>query len=160
MLGTVDTTAKGSSEADVVEKTAPLDDAIKETTAQPAFLASAFQENGQSNSAIFASLSQLRKNLIYNIISLALAVDLLNTWGLSTAIDKIARDVGLKQGGNAVWFVSAYAVAFAACIPLGGRLCDVLPVQWWFTGGFAGVACLNLGYSFGESLRRTSTDIS
>lgn len=122
MMGVVDTTAKVSDEADIVEKTAPLADATKETASQTTSFPNAFHDIGQSNSATFASLSQLRKNLIYTIISLALAVDLLNTWGFFTAIDKIACDVVLEQGGNAVWIVSAYAVALAACIPLRGRL--------------------------------------
>lgn len=142
--------ASEHADVDVVVTPILLDDPDKTAAHSTSFPASDYDFN-QSNSAVFASLTPLRKNLIYTIISLALAVDLLNTWGLFTAIDKIARDVGLEQGGNAVWIVSAYAVAFAACIPLGGRLCDVLPVQWWFTGGFAGMACLNLGNSFGES---------
>ncbi|KAJ9099710.1 hypothetical protein QFC20_005588, partial [Naganishia adeliensis] len=145
----MDTKNESSFVTDAVVVTAsPIDDPDKETTAQSITFPGSVPDLAQSNSTIFASLSQLRKNLIYTIISLALAIDLINTWGLFTAIDKIARDVGLEQGGNAVWIVSAYAVAFAACIPLGGRLCDALPVQWWFTGGFAGMACLNLGNSF------------
>ncbi|KAI5454811.1 hypothetical protein NCC49_003693 [Naganishia albida] len=148
-MDTTDMKHEASERADVDVVVTPilLDDPDKTAAHSTSFPASDYDFN-QSNSAVFASLTPLRKNLIYTIISLALAVDLLNTWGLFTAIDKIARDVGLEQGGNAVWIVSAYAVAFAACIPLGGRLCDVLPVQWWFTGGFAGMACLNLGNSF------------
>lgn len=101
------------------------------------------QHDKPSNSEAFASLPQFRKNFLYAIISLALAIDVLNTWGIFVAIDTIARDVGLAEGGNAVWIVGAYAMAFAACIPLGGRLCDLFPAQWWFVGGFAGMACLS-----------------
>lgn len=151
-MSMMDTKTKSSSDAGPLVVTAiPIGNPDKETSVQSITSPDSVQAVPRSSSAVFASLPQLRKNLIYTVISLALAIDLLNTWGLFTAIDKIARDVGLEQGGNAVWIISAYAVAFAACIPLGGRLCDVLPVQWWFTGGFAGMACLNLGNSFGES---------
>lgn len=102
----------------------------------------------------FASLPRLRKNLLFAVIATALAIDVLGTWGLFVVIDAIAEDIGLAQGGKAIWIVSAYAVAFAACIPLGGRLCDVYPAQWWFTGAFLAVACLNMGNSFGESCSR------
>jgi hypothetical protein len=151
-MSMMDNKTKSSIDVGAVIVTAiPIDNPNKESSAQSTTSPDSVHDVAHSNSAVFASLPQLRKNLIYTVISLALAIDLLNTWGLFTAIDKIARDVGLEQGGNAVWIVSAYAVAFAACIPLGGRLCDVFPVQWWFTGGFAGMACLNLGNSFGES---------
>ncbi|KAJ9127750.1 hypothetical protein QFC24_000033 [Naganishia onofrii] len=41
------------------------------------------------------------------------------------------------QGGNAIWIVSASAMAFAAFIPLGGRLADVLsPPFGEFETGF------------------------
>lgn len=103
------------------------------------------------NSAAFASLPRLRKNLLYTTISLALALDIFATWGLFPPLDLVARDLSLAEGGNAVRIVSAYAMAFAACIPLGGRLCDVFPAQWWFVGGFAGMAGLSLGLSFSES---------
>jgi MFS family permease len=103
------------------------------------------------NSSALASLPRLRKNLLYTTISLALAIDMFATWGLFPPLDLVARDLGLAEGGNAVWIVSAYAMAFAACIPLGGRLCDVFPAQGWFVGGFAGMAGLSLGLSFSGS---------
>jgi MFS family permease len=117
------------------------------------------QDVPSTNADAFASLSRFRKNLLYTVITLALAIDVLNVWGIFVALERIAHDVGLEQGGNAIWNVSVYAIAFAACIPLGGRLCDVLPVQWWFVAGFAGMGCLDLGSSFGESPGMARMDV-
>jgi hypothetical protein len=64
MMGTVDTKSKGSSEAEAGVKAAHLNDLAKETVTQPTSFPSAFHDTGQSYSAIFVSLSRLRKNLI------------------------------------------------------------------------------------------------
>jgi hypothetical protein len=104
-----------------------------------------------TNADGFASLARLRKNILYAVVTVAIATDTLGTSCLFVSTEEIARDIGLAEGGNAIWIISAYAMAFAACIPLGGRLCDVLPAQWSYLGGFIGMAGLTLGNSFGES---------
>ncbi|KAJ9125081.1 hypothetical protein QFC22_000034, partial [Naganishia vaughanmartiniae] len=95
-----------------------------------------------------AALPSLRKNVLYLLCCLAVAADCLVACALVTATEIVARDQDLTSGGNAVWILSASAMAFAACIPLGGRLADVSPPQWWFVGGSLGVSCFALGNSF------------
>lgn len=104
-----------------------------------------------TNADGFASLARLRKNILYAVVTVAIATDTLGTSCLFVSTEEIARDIGLAEGGNAIWIISAYAMAFAACIPLGGRLCDVSPAQWSYLGGFIGMVGLTLGNSFGES---------
>jgi hypothetical protein len=134
-----------------VEANAITSKTEKDTGAQSSVIE---QDPSLANSKAFASLSRLRKNLVYTVISVALAVDTLNIWGLFVAIDTVASEIGLAEGGNAVWVISAYAMSFGAFIPLGGRLCDVLPAQLCFIGGFAGMSCLSLGLSFSEFEKR------
>lgn len=105
-----------------------------------------------TNADGFASLARLRKNLLFVVVTIAMATDTLGTSCLFVSTEEIARNMGLSEGGNAIWIISAYAMAFAACIPLGGRLCDVLPAQWSFLGGFVAMTGLTLGNSFGERL--------
>lgn len=121
----------------------PVEDAIHEET-QPS------EWSPNSNLGAFAELSATRKNLLYIVLGIALGVDTLGTSAFLTTIDLIAKDIGLDEGGNAIWIVSAYATAFAACIPLGGRLSDISPPQWWFLAGFAAMSGLTLGNSFGK----------
>lgn len=105
-----------------------------------------------TNADGFANLTRLRKNLLFTVVTIAMATDTLGTSCLFVSTEAIARDMGLAEGGNAIWIISSYAMAFAACIPLGGRLCDVLPAQWSFLGGFVGMTGLTLGNSFGVPL--------
>lgn len=107
--------------------------------------------SSRTNADGFASLTRLRKNLLFIVVTIAMATDTLGTSCLFVSTEDIARDMNLAEGGNAIWIISSYAMAFAACIPLGGRLCDVLPAQWSFLGGFVGMTGLTLGNSFGES---------
>lgn len=105
-----------------------------------------------ANAAAFATLSRLRKNLLFTFVAVAITTDTIGTSCLFVSTEAVAQDMDLAQGGNAIWIISAYAMAFAACIPLGGRLCDVFPPQWWYLSAFAGMSALTLGNSFGESL--------
>jgi MFS family permease len=68
---------------------------------------------------------------------------------LMTTTELIARDEDLT-GGNAIWILSASAMTFAAFMPLGGRLADVSPPQWWFVSGSLGLSVCAVGNSFGE----------
>lgn len=104
-----------------------------------------------TNADGFANLTRLRKNLLFVVVTIAMATDTLGTSCLFVSTEEIARDMGLAEGGNAIWIISSYAMAFAACIPLGGRVCDMLPAQWSYFGGFVGMTGLTLGNSFGES---------
>ncbi|KAJ9099734.1 hypothetical protein QFC20_005612 [Naganishia adeliensis] len=104
--------------------------------------------SSRTNADGFASLTRLRKNLLFIVVTIAMATDTLGTSCLFVSTGEIARDMSLTEGGNAIWIISSYAMAFAACIPLGGRLCDVLPAQWSFLGGFVGMTGLTLGNSF------------
>ena len=106
-----------------------------------------------TDAVAFATLSRLRKNLLFTVVIVAITTDTIGTSCLFVSTEAVARDMDLEQGGNAIWIISAYAMAFAACIPLGGRLCDVFPPQWWYLSGFAGMSALTLGNSFGESLQ-------
>jgi MFS family permease len=95
-------------------------------------------------------LPRIRSNLLYTTLCIALSLDTLSTSSMLASTEIIAADIGLTEGGNAIWIVSSSAMAFAAFIPLGGRLADVLSPRWWFVGGFVGMAALTLGNSFGE----------
>ncbi|KAJ9108698.1 hypothetical protein QFC21_000018 [Naganishia friedmannii] len=95
-----------------------------------------------------SQLPRLRRNLLYTVLCIALSLDALSTSSMFTSTEIIAADIGLAEGGNAIWIVSASAMASAAFIPLGGRLADVLPPRWWFVGGFVGMTGLTLGNSF------------
>ncbi|KAJ9108697.1 hypothetical protein QFC21_000017 [Naganishia friedmannii] len=66
----------------------------------------------------------------------------------SATTEIIARDEKLTNGANAIWIISASAMAFAACMPLGGRLADVTPPHWWFVVGCLGMSGFALGNSF------------
>jgi hypothetical protein len=97
-----------------------------------------------------SELSSLRKNAIYFVCCLAIATDALVATALMTTTELIARDEDLTSGGNAIWILSASAMTFAAFMPLGGRLADVSPPQWWFVSGSLGLSVCAVGNSFGE----------
>jgi MFS family permease len=117
-----------------------------DTTIQPEPTKSSLPTNADE----FASLPPLRKNILYVVVTIAMATDTLGESCFFVSTEQIARDMNLAQGGNAIWIISAYAMAFAACIPLAGRLCDVFPAQWWYLGGFVGMSGFTLGNSFGK----------
>lgn len=104
----------------------------------------------QASSDAFAVLPRLRKNLLYLVLTLTLGSNNLGISCLFTTTEAIAADLHLDEGGNAIWIVSSYAMAFAACIPLGGRLADIAKPQWCFLGGLIGMTALTLGSSFGR----------
>ncbi|KAJ9104752.1 hypothetical protein QFC19_003893 [Naganishia cerealis] len=101
-----------------------------------------------------SALPSLRKSALYTVCSIAVATEALSTSCLFTATKIVAEDENLTSGGNAVWIFSASAIAFAACIPLGGRLADVSPPHWWLVSGLLGMSAFALGNSFGESVAR------
>jgi hypothetical protein len=103
-----------------------------------------------TNAHAFAALPSLRKNLLYTVLTSALAINYISNSSLFTTIETIAASIHLSEGGNAIWMISAYAMAFAACIPLAGRLSDVFRPQWCFLSGLAGICALTLGNSFGK----------
>lgn len=132
-------------------------DICRESIAHDAPEPLSFSEHSSlTNAEGFALLPPRRKNLLFAVLTVAIAIDTLGTSSLFVSTEEIARDMGLSEGGNAIWIISAYAMAFAACIPLGGRLCDVLPAQWPFIGGFVAMTGLTMGNSFGESPRMRS----
>ncbi|MCP6491231.1 hypothetical protein NL519_34355, partial [Klebsiella pneumoniae] len=62
-----------------------------------------------TNADGFASLPRLRKNLLFVVVTIAMATDTLGTSCLFVSTEEIARDMDLSEGGNAIWIISAYA---------------------------------------------------
>lgn len=97
-----------------------------------------------------STLAPVRKNTLYAVLCVSVSTHALSACCLVTSIQIIAHDMHLGTSGNAIWLVSATAMAFAACIPLGGRLADVFPPQWCFVIGSLGMTSFALGNSFGK----------
>lgn len=129
--------------------TIPVNKQDSATSLEDVQIVPAADSRQKANTDTLAALSRLRKNLLYAVLTLTLGSHNLGISCLFTTTEAIAADLGLDQGGNAIWLISSYAMAFAACIPLGGRLADVAKPQWCFLAGLIGMTALTLGHSFG-----------
>ncbi|WWC89219.1 uncharacterized protein L201_004137 [Kwoniella dendrophila CBS 6074] len=94
-----------------------------------------------------AKLSQVRKNCLLFIFSLASFIDICNVSGVLVAVPDISVDIKLGVT-QAVWIITSYSLCFAAFLLFAGRLSDLFPAQFIFEAGFLLLGGVSLATSF------------
>ncbi|EIW70400.1 hypothetical protein TREMEDRAFT_28441 [Tremella mesenterica DSM 1558] len=104
-------------------------------------------EHGHADQHPLAQLSNVRKNVLLLVFSIAAFTDICNISGVGVAVAQISVDIHLNIS-QVVWIITSYSLCFCAFLLFAGRLSDLFPAQIVFMGGFVGLGIFSLITSF------------